>query len=138
MRGWMRHTAGLTALTLALGAAQAAQAGCTRQVINRTDHDVVFSQDGGPGITVRPHRAHPLLYRRSGRIDVAVYCRSRQAGLEPLPREAAFQAAFDTVAVLDRCYVEVGRGGTQPVALNNPRQGDVVVAPYGLACPSAR
>ena len=138
MRGWMRYTAGLAALVLALGTAGGAQAGCTRQVINRTGHDVVFSQDGGPGVTVRPHRAHPLLYRQSGQIDVAVTCRSRLAGLEPMRQEPAFQASFDTVAVMDRCYVEVGRGGTQPIALNNPRQGDIVVAPYGLACPPVR
>lgn len=135
MRGWMRHAAGVAALGLALGTAQAAQAGCTRQVINRTVHDVVFSQDGGPAITVQPRRARTILYRESGRVDVAVYCRSRLAGLEPVPQEPAFQAAFDTVAVMDRCYVAVGRGGTQPIALNNPRQGDIVVAPYGLACP---
>ena len=138
MRRWMRHMAGGAALVLAFGTAQAAQAGCTRQVINRTGHDVVFSQDGGPGITVRPRRAHTILYRQSGQVDVAVYCRSRLAGLEPVNPEPAFQASFDTVAVMDRCYVEVGRGGTQPVALNNPRQGDIVVAPYGLACPSVR
>lgn len=138
MRGWMRHTTGLSVLMLVFATAQAAQAGCTRQVINRTAHDVVFSQDGGPGITVRPHRAHPLLYRRSGQVDVAVYCRSRLAGGELVRQEPAFQASFETVAVMDRCYVEVGRGGTQPVALNNPRQGDIVVAPYGLACPSMR
>ncbi|MCJ2081765.1 hypothetical protein [Methylobacterium sp. J-090] len=135
MRGWMRYVAGAAALGLALGTAQAAEAGCIRQVINRTAHDVVFSQDGGPGITVRPRRAHTILYRRSGQVDVAVYCRSRVAGLEPVNQEPAYQASFDTVAVMDRCYVEAGRGGTQPVALNNPRQGDIVVAPYGLACP---
>jgi hypothetical protein len=134
----MRPTAGLAALTLTLGAAEVAQAGCTRQLINRTGHDVVFSLDGGPGITVRPHRTHPLLYRRSGQIDVAVYCRSRLAGLEPAVQEPAARASFTTVAVMDRCFVEIDGGGTQPLALNNPRQGDIVVAPYGLACPSGR
>jgi hypothetical protein len=134
----MRPTAGLAALTLTLGAAEVAQAGCTRQLINRTGHDVVFSLDGGPGITVRPHSTHALPYRRSGQIDVAVYCRSRLSGLEPIVQEPAFRASFATVAVMDRCYVEIDGGGTQPLALNNPRQGDIVVAPYGLACPSGR
>lgn len=137
MRGWMRSAAGLTALLLAAGTAGSAEAGCTRQVINRTGHDVVFSQDGGPGIAVRPHRAVPIRYLQSGQVDVAVYCRAPLAGIEPVGREPAFRDSYAVTAVLDRCYVDIDGGGTQPVALNNPRQGDIVVAPYRLACPPA-
>lgn len=137
MRGWMRNAAGLTALLLAVGAAGQAEAGCLRQVINRTGHDVVFSQDGGPGIPVRPHRSQAIRYDQSGKVAVAVYCRAPLGGIEPAPREPAFQASYAVTAVLDRCYVDIDGGGTQPVALNNPHQGDIVVAPYRLACPPA-
>ncbi|WP_246733333.1 hypothetical protein [Methylobacterium sp. BTF04] len=134
----MRHTAGLAAGLLVATSAGSAEAGCLRQVINRTDHVVVASQDGGPGFTVRPHHAHPIRYLRSGQVDIAVYCRAPldESGLAQ--QQPAFRASYATVAVLDRCYVDIDGGGTQPVALNNPRQGDIVVAPYELACPPLR
>lgn len=38
-------------------------------------------------------------------------------------------------ASLTTSRVDIDGGGTQPLALNNPRQGDIVVAPYGFAYP---
>ena len=135
MRGWTGAAA--TAILLAGVTASPAEAGCTRQLINRTGHFVTVALDGGPAVTVRPHRSHSLRYRASGQLDVAVYCRAPLRGVGLAPEEPAFQATYATVAVLDRCFVDIDGGGTQPVALNNPRQGDVVVAPYELACPPA-
>ncbi|HEX8416442.1 MAG TPA: hypothetical protein VF641_02460 [Methylobacterium sp.] len=133
MRGSTKTTACLVASLLSLGAAASAQAACTRQVINRTPHVVVASQDGGPSFTVQPRRSRTIRYVTSGRVDIAVHCRAPARGLPLGP--PAHAATFDTTAILDRCFVDIDGGGHQPVTLNNPRQGDIVVAPYGLACP---
>lgn len=119
-------------------AAPPAEAGCTRTILNRTSHLVVVSQDGGPGFSVRPRRSHAVRYRTSGTLEVAVYCRVPSSRAGPPLEGPAFQATYATVAMLDRCYVDIDGGGTRPLALNAPRQGDVVVAPYGLACPAVR
>ncbi|GAB6842800.1 hypothetical protein [Methylorubrum rhodinum] len=128
-------------------AASSAEAGCTRQIINRSGYTALVSRDGGPWVAVRPHRAQAIRYAHSGRIDVALTC-----GRGALPESAAFRASFGTVAVIDRCYIQFGDGffeeqlgggfwgrkDTGPLALNNPRQGDLVVGPAAGACAPER
>lgn len=45
------------------------------------------------------------------------------------------EARYEPRAVLDRCHVDVEGAGTQPVALDSWRPGDIVVALHGLSCP---
>ncbi|KQT11866.1 hypothetical protein ASG40_07600 [Methylobacterium sp. Leaf399] len=109
------------------------EASCLRTVANKTPHTVLVSQDGGPAFTVRAHASRRLRYDRSGEIAVSVVCRA--GGRFAAPQPPAFTARYAVVAVRDRCWVDIDGGGTAPLALNAPRQGDIVVARYGLACP---
>lgn len=144
MRG-LRSALGMAAAlaTLAAAGTSSAQAGCTRQIINKSGYTALVSRDGGPWVAVRPHRSQTIRYNQSGRIDVALTC-----GPGALPEQAAYRAHFDTVAVIDRCYIRFGDGffedqlgggffarkDTAPLALNNPRQGDLVVGPQAGGC----
>lgn len=144
MRG-LRSALGMAAALVTLTAAgtSSAQAGCTRQIINKSGYTALVSRDGGPWVAVRPHRSQTIRYNQSGRIDVALTC-----GPGALPEQAAYRANFDTVAVIDRCYIRFGDGffedqlgggffarkDTAPLALNNPRQGDLVVGPQAGGC----
>lgn len=132
MRGWTKAASAVLALT---GGAATAEAGCTRSVINRTPYLVSFSQDGGPAVAVSPRHSRPIRYDASGSVSVSVYCPTGAGLHADMAAAPVFTERYHTVAVLDRCYVDIDGGGTQPVALNNPRQGDVAVAPYGVACP---
>ena len=121
---------------LVLAGSFAAEAACSRQVINRTPHVVMVSQDGGPAFAVRPYGRHRIRYDHAGQVAVSAMCRAPgRPAMDAMQRAVAFSATYAIVAVQDRCWVDIGRGGTQPLALNNPRQGDIVVAPYGLPCP---
>ncbi len=120
-----------------------AQAECTRQIINKSGYVALVSRDGGPWVAVPPNRSQAIQYHQSGRIDVALTC---GAG----PEQAAYRASYNTVAVIDRCYIRFGDGffedqlgggffarkDTAPLALNNPRQGDLVVGPQAGGCPA--
>ena len=144
MRG-LRSALGMAAalVTLAAAGTSSAQADCTRQIINKSGYTALVSREGGPWVAVRPHRSQTIRYNQSGRIDVALPC---GPGAQPEP--AAYRANFDTVAVIDRCYIRFGDGffedqlgggffarkDTAPLALNNPRQGDLVVGPQAGGC----
>lgn len=146
MRG-LSIAAGIAAALGGLIAAGSAEAGCTRQIINRSGYTALVSRDGGPWVAVGPRRSQSIRYRDSGRIDVALTC-GRGAG----PEAAAFRASYGTVAVIDRCFIVFGDGffepqlgggffgrkATGPLALNNPRQGDLVVGPAAGACAAER
>lgn len=143
----LRTLVGLAALLGGFAAATAAEAGCTRQIINRSGYTALVSRDGGPWVAVRPHRSQAIRFNQSGRIDVALTC-----GPGAGPEGAAFRASYGTVAVIDRCYIQFGDGffeeqlgggfwgrkDTGPLALNNPRQGDLVVGPAAGACVAER
>ena len=134
MRKWVaRGLAGC----LAVAAAGAAEAGCSRSITNRTPYLVGFSQDGGPLVLVPAGRRHAVRYAAPGGIAVSVFCPTGAGIGADAAGKPVFSASYETTAVLDRCYVDIEDGGTQPVALNNPRPGDIVVAPYGVSCPSA-
>lgn len=136
-------TAALAAL-MPWMAALPAQAGCVRHLVNRSNLTLVASRDGGPAVVIPPHRSQAIRYRHSGHIDLSLTCGH--------PDESApvHRASYDTVAEIDRCYVqfgsrffenELGRGffgtrNTAPLTLNNPNQGDVIVGPQADAlCP---
>lgn len=145
-----RPLRGLALLALSaaasLSANAAAQAGCERRIVNRSGFLVTVSQDGGPAVVVPPGRGLPLRYRAgatpvTGKIDVTAAC--------PGAAQPAFSDSYETTAVLDRCYIGIGDGffepqlgkafstsaDTKPLAVNVPRQGDIVVGPAGLSCP---
>lgn len=132
MREWMM--AALTATMLA-GGSGAAEAGCARSVTNRTPYLVTFSQDGGPAVLVSPRHPRAIRYDAPGHVSVSVFCPTGAGVYADVAAKPVFTASYATMAVLDRCYVDIDGGGTEPVALNNPRQGDIVVAPYGVSCP---
>lgn len=133
----------LTAATL-LTSAAAAQAGCVRRIVNRSPLLVTVALDGGPVVSVPPGRSRPIRYVASGRLDVSAFCPSADPAAAPV-----FHDSYGTTAVLDRCYVEIGDGffepalgkgfagtaDTKPLAVNTPRQGDIVAGPYGVSCP---
>lgn len=72
MRG-LRSALGMAAalVTLVAAGTSSAQAGCTRQIINKSGYTALVSRDGGPWVAVRPHRSQTIRYNQSGRIDVA-------------------------------------------------------------------
>jgi hypothetical protein len=146
-----RHRAGLAAAVLTLTAGLAstgsapAEAGCLRQVVNRSPYVLVASRDGGPPVTVLPGRSVPLRLERPGRLDLAAYCAVPDAGSRPIA-----QASFAYEAVIDRCFIRfgnqfarpefgggfIGTQGTAPFTVNNPQQGDVILGPFASDCPA--
>ncbi|AMB47986.1 hypothetical protein [Methylobacterium sp. AMS5] len=142
------------ALAVTAASIAPAEASCARRIINKSGYIALVSRDGGPWVAVRPNRSQTIQYHHSGRIDVALTC-----GPGALPEQAAYRASYDTVAIIDRCYIRfgdgffeeqlgggffeeqlgggfIGRKDTGPLALNNPRQGDLVVGPQAGACPA--
>jgi hypothetical protein len=149
--GWKRRHLATTVLLMAGAWSSEVSAGCTRQIINRSGYVLAVSQNGGPAFTVRPHTARAVRLSDPGSLDLTAHCPgSRLSGLAPAASVA--EASFSYNAVLDRCYFEIGpdffdrelgrgflpRADTQPFALNNPRQGDIVLEPFAAACPSVR
>lgn len=148
MRG-LSTALGIAAALVAVTAAatSSAEASCARRIVNRSGTIALVSRDGGPWVAVRPNRSQTIHYYQSGRIDVALTC-----GPGALPEQASFRASYDTVAVIDRCYIRfgdgffenqlgggfLGRKETGPLALNNPRQGDLVIGPTAGTCPAER
>lgn len=134
------------ALAVTAAGIASAEASCARRIVNKSGYVALVSRDGGPWVAVRPGRSQTINYYQSGRIDVALTCSPGA-----LPEQAAFRASYDTVAVIDRCYIRFGDGffeeqlgggffarkDTAPLALNNPRQGDLVVGPQAGGCPAA-
>lgn len=135
---------------LLAGWASEADAGCTRQIYNRSAYPLVVSQDGGLPFTVRPGTSKSVRLAHPGKFDLAVYC-SAHGGPTLLDgsQEYVAQSQFTYQAVLDRCYIEfgsqlfaseLGRGffgtqGTKPFTLNNPNQGDIILSPFQAECP---
>ncbi|MEN3211282.1 hypothetical protein PUR23_14770 [Methylorubrum populi] len=134
-----------TTMVMTVAATAPAEASCARRIVNKSGYIALVSRDGGPWVAVRPGRSQTINYYQSGRIDVALTC-----GPGALPEQAAYRASYDTVAIIDRCYIRfgdgffedqlgggfIGRKDTAPLALNNPRQGDLVVGPQAGACPA--
>ena len=138
----------LCAASLLMGAAGAA-ADCVRTVHNRSPLVLVASQDGGPSFSVRPGRSRSIRLSRPGTLNLAGYCGRPGLRGDPAALGApVVQETFGYQAVLDRCYFEfghdffaneLGRGfapyeTTRPFALNNPRQGDIVLHTDRSAC----
>ena len=130
-----------------LGAFQA-EAGCIRRIINRSEAYAVVSRDGGPSVTIPPHRSQAIRYEHPGSVAVALTCAPALPGGPPAA--PVYQASYAYEAVIDRCYIKFGDGfferqlgpgfvgtkNTQPLTLNNPNQGDIVVGPAASAqCP---
>jgi hypothetical protein len=145
MRGLSTALGLAAALAVASTGITSADASCARRIVNKSGYIALVSRDGGPWVAVRPGRSQTINYYQSGRIDVALTC-----GPGALPEQASFRASYDTVAIIDRCYIRfgdgffedqlgggfLGRKETGPLALNNPRQGDLVVGPQAGACPA--
>ncbi len=137
---WLCVAAGSAALMTTLSIP--ADADCIRQVYNRSPLALVVSQDGGPSFSVRPRSSRTIRLSATGKLDVAAYCSPTDLG------EPVAQRSFSYNVVLDRCYFQLGYGffeqqlgvgflprrGTSPFTLNNPRQGDVVLAADRSAC----
>jgi hypothetical protein len=142
----MRLGAALAALAASAGAASAA---CTRAVYNNSPYLLTFSQNGGPGMTVRPGGRVPIhLDRGGGRIALAAYCPGPY-GAE-LSGSPVAQETFEYVADPGICFMKWAfngltpyanridvENGTRPFVVNNPHQGDVILGPFGPACPQA-
>ncbi|CAO4154527.1 hypothetical protein PKCBPO_04224 [Methylorubrum thiocyanatum] len=134
-----------TTMVMTVAATAPAEASCARRIVNKSGYIALVSRDGGPWVAVRPGRSQTINYYQSGRIDVALTC-----GPGALPDQASYRASYDTVAIIDRCYIRfgdgffedqlgggfIGRKDTAPLALNNPRQGDLVVGPQAGGCPA--
>ena len=145
MRGLSTALGLAAALAVASTGITSANASCARRIVNKSGYIALVSRDGGPWVAVRPGRSQTINYYQSGRIDVALTC-----GPGALPEQASFRASYDTVAIIDRCYIRfgdgffedqlgggfLGRKETGPLVLNNPRQGDLVVGPQAGACPA--
>ncbi len=144
-RTMLRLAAALAALAASGGAASAA---CTRAVYNNSPYLLAFSQDGGPGVLVAPGGRRPIRLERAGQIALAAYCPGAYAA-DPASRPVA-QDSFDYVADPGICFMKFGYNGltpyanridpdngTRPFVVNNPHQGDVVLGPFGPACPPA-
>ena len=148
MRGFGKALGIAATLVAAVPAAISwAEAGCARRIVNKSGTVALVSRDGGPWVAIQPHRSQTIHYYQSGKIDVALTC-----GPGVPAEQASFRASFDTVAVIDRCTIRFGDGffedqlgggffarkETGPLALNNPRQGDLVIGPQAGSCAVAR
>ncbi|GJD61347.1 hypothetical protein [Methylobacterium frigidaeris] len=129
------------AAALLAGGISAAEAGCVRRVINRSPYFAVASRNGGPSVGIPPHSSRSIRMLAPGRVDIAAHCAARgpRGRLVPVGPPVA-QDSYTFTAILDRCYYDLGlmgfgQGGTEPFVLNNPRDGDLVVGPFGPACP---
>jgi hypothetical protein len=118
-----------------------AEAGCVRRIVNRSPYFAVASRNGGPGVEIPPHGSRSIRLLAPGRLDIAAYCAGRTRNGRRVPVGAPVaQNGFTFMAVIDRCYYDAGgrtfvQGGTEPFVLNNPRDGDLIVGPFGPACP---
>ena len=146
-QAFFRVAACVAAATCA-AAALPAEAGCVRHIVNRSGAYAVVSRDGGPSVTIPPHRSQAIRYEHPGSVAVALACAPPLPGTPPAA--PVYQASYAYEAVIDRCYIKFGDGfferqlgpgfvgttNTQPLTLNNPNQGDIVVGPAASAqCP---
>lgn len=126
-----------------------ANADCMRHVYNRSAYVLVGVQDGGEAFTIRPGSSRTVRYSAPGTLDLSAYCDAGGRMGDPAALGAPVaQRSFSYNAVLDRCAFELGYGffepelgvgflprrGTQPFTLNNPKQGDVVLAAGAAEC----
>jgi hypothetical protein len=119
-----------------------AEAGCLRHVHNRSPYTLVVTNSDGSAATVRPRSTGSIRLIEPGQVDVAAFCTGSGAEAPVLQRSFSYEA------VQDRCFFEVGhrffdrelgngflpRRADAPFALNNPRQGDLVLFSRGEAC----
>lgn len=145
----VRLAALLAALLAAMAGAAPAEAGCVRRIVNRSSVYAVVSRDGGPAVTIPPHRSQAIRYEHPGSVAVALTC-APPAFPGNAPEAPVYQASYGYEAMIDRCYIKFGDGfferqlgpgfvgttDTRPLTLNNPNQGDIVVGPAASAqCP---
>lgn len=131
------------AVVATLAAVPAAQAGCTRSIINKSNLVAKISRDGGPWVSVSPHHRQSIRLMQPGSVEIALSCPDGTPVL---------QKSFAYTAIIDRCYFEFDDGfvpdyfgggtfgfrDTKPLTLNNPRQGDLIIGPrLEASCPSA-
>lgn len=142
---------GLASLAIVGGGQSFAEASCIRQVTNRSVLTLVVSQEGGPAVTVRPGTSRTIRLDGPRPVEVAAYCGIGPRGEVPAG-PPAIQRSFAVTAVQDRCFYEIGIGfferelgvgflprfGTEPFALNAPRQGDLALGPAVAVCPGLR
>lgn len=143
MRGMKQVLGGLVlASTLGGALSSGASADCLRSVHNRSPYTLVVTQHDGLSMTLRPRSTGAVRLSGPGSVEVAAYCSGADAGAPILRR------SFDYQAVQDRCFYEVGHGffegelgngflpraSDTPFALNNPRQGDLVLFARGSEC----
>lgn len=129
-------TVGFVAASLLAGLLSApAEAGCTRRIVNKSSLTALVRRDGGPWVTIPPHRSQAIRYMQPGTIEFALTCGRSDT--------TVYHGTFSYSAILDRCYVEFGDGffeeqigpgftgmrDTKPLTVNVPRQGDVVIGP---------
>lgn len=131
-------------LAAALGStlSNEASADCLRSVYNRSPYTMVVTQGDGLSFTVRPRSTGSVRLAGSGKVDVLAYCSGADL------RQPVVERSFDYQAVQDRCFYEVGHRFFQnelgngflpsrserPFALNNPKQGDLVLFSRGEEC----
>ena len=143
MRGTKQVLGGLMlAVTLGSTLSTAASADCLRSVHNRSPYTLVVTLNDGLSMTVHPRSTGAVRLSGPGSVEVAAYCSGADASAPILRR------SFDYQAVQDRCFYAVGhpfferelgngflpRASDTPFALNNPRQGDLVLFARGSEC----
>lgn len=144
-------SAGMAIVLLMAVSLDPAEASCLRTVANRSALTLVVSQAGGLPVTVRPRASRALRLDGPGEVSVAGYCGAGRRGFVPVG-PPVIARSFPVTAVQDRCFYEVGIGfferelgsgflpreGTEPFALNTPRQGDLALGPLVPSCPGLR
>ncbi|MFD1304202.1 hypothetical protein [Methylobacterium marchantiae] len=142
---------GLASIIVTVGSSGVAEAFCLRQVANRSRLILVVSQAGGVAITVQPGTSRKILLDGPAPVKVSGYCGNDQRS-DMMLKRPIIQRSFAVTALQDRCYYKIGndfferelgpsffpREGTEPFALNAPRQGDLALGPTGAACPFVR
>lgn len=122
-------------ITLEGALSSVAEADCLRHIYNRSPYTLVVTQDEGASFSMRPGTTGSIRLATSGKVDVAGYCSNAISGAPVV------QGSFAYEANLDRCYFQVGRrffnrelgngflprSSDAPFALNNPKQGDLVL-----------
>lgn len=134
-------TIGFIAAGLLAGLAAApARAECVRSIVNKSSLTALVRRDGGPWVTVPPHRSQAIRFTEPGSVEFALVC--GRPGYASPDQGAVYRDSIGYSAIIDRCYYEIGNGffeeqlgpgssigtkDTAPLTVNVPRQGDVVI-----------
>ncbi|GEP01440.1 hypothetical protein GCM10007887_22860 [Methylobacterium haplocladii] len=144
-------TIGFIAAGMLAGLAAApAQAECVRSIVNKSALTALVRRDGGPWVTVPPHRSQAIRFSEPGSVEFALVC--GRPGYGASDAGAVYRGSVSYTAIIDRCYYEIGTGffedqlgpgffpgtkDTAPLTVNVPRQGDVVIGPrIDARCPA--